>query len=332
METLLDQCLTSLILETRELREKLDVIVVIDGATDRSSNIAHSYADKFPEMFVVIDKENGNYGSCINVALPFVKGKYVRILDADDCYVTENLPEYLMLLSEINVDLVLTDFETVTPDGVVISKSSYSFSRHESFSFSQVPSGLFISMHSVTYLSDIFSHIDYYQTEGVSYTDLEWVFHPMTEVQMVYYYDRIIYRYLEGREGQTVDPVIRLKNLSHMEKGLWRQLEVFKRVSKDNLAYNYMHDVITYRTKLLYTWGIDKKARYNLAAFDAKLMKQYPKLYKEATSYTIPLGIFSFQMPIVKMWRKIKNKNRLYLFPMFDLYVIVNRIKGIWAK
>ena len=331
MEALLDKCLTSLILDTKELREKLDVIIVNDGSSDNSSEIAHRYAEKYPEMFSVIDKENGNYGSCINAALPKVKGKYVRILDADDSYFTEELADYFNLLNQLDVELVLSNYETINPDGNVIAKSGYPLEPNIVSAFSEVPAGLFIAMHSVAYLSEIFKRIKYHQTEGVSYTDLEWVFHPMSQVKTIFYYNRVIYKYLIGREGQTVDPTVRLKRLSDMEKGLWNQLKIFKYVPKSNMAYNYMHGVITYRTKLLYTWGLDRKAAYHLDAFDKKLRQKAPAIYEEATQYTIPLGIANIEMPIVKMWRRVKKRNLLYIFPLFDLHVIINRIKRFWT-
>ena len=66
MEKYLDRCLTSLIVTNNDLLERLEVLVVIDGAKDRSSEIAHSYQIRYPQTFIVIDKENGNYGSCVN--------------------------------------------------------------------------------------------------------------------------------------------------------------------------------------------------------------------------------------------------------------------------
>lgn len=330
MEALLDQCLTSLILDDKELREKLDVIVVNDGSTDRSSEIAHVYAEMYPEMFSVIDKANGNYGSCINAALPAVKGKYVRLLDADDSYRTDNLTAYLNVLESQDVDLVLTDYDKVDVKGDVSETIGMTLPANRELSVTDLPTDGFVEMHKVTYRSSIFNEIDYHQTEGVSYTDLEWVFHPMSRVKTIFYYNRVIYKYLIGREGQTVDPSISLKRLSDMEKGLWNQLDVFKNISPQNMAYNYMHGVITYRTKLLYTWGLDKKAIYDLVAFDQKLKKESPAIYEEATHYAIPLGLSDIEMPIVKMWRRVKKRNLLYLFPLFDLHVIINRLKKYW--
>lgn len=327
MEALLDQCLTSLILDTKELREKLDVIVVIDGATDCSSEIAHKYADNYPEMFSVIDKENGNYGSCINAALPYVKGKYVRILDADDSCNLKELPGYLDMLRNLNVELVLTDFETINPQGVILAVNRLPVCKRQIMSFQKIPVDYFIMMHSVAYRSDVFSHINYCQTEGVSYTDAEWVFHPMSEVHNVFYYDKVLYRYLLGREGQTVEPSIVVKKLSDVEKGIWNQLKIYKQLSPENAAYKYLTCGLYRRIKRLYVDGLDKLATIDLVSFDKRLKFEYPEVYYGASKITIPVGLFNLQMPIIKMWRKVKNKKGLYLFPLYDLHIIVNKLK-----
>lgn len=329
MEALLDKCLTSLILDTQEYRSMLDVIVVIDGATDRSSEIAHKYADQYSETFSVIDKENGNYGSCINAALPHVKGKYVRILDADDSYETKNLKEYLDLLSRINVDMVLTDFATYDPDDKLMSESSFPFSANKEFSFGEIPSDTFLAMHAVAYRSSIFNEIDYHQTEGVSYTDMEWVFHPMSKVSTVFYYNKQIYRYLVGREGQTVDDNVRLKRLSHVEQGLWTQLKVFDNIDKTVYSYEYLQHMIDKRTKHIYLSGMNKKANFNLVAFDNKLRKEFPNTYNKAETYSIEANFFGYKMPIVRMWRKTQSKKGMLLYPSYWLHLfggVINKI------
>jgi len=71
--------------------DMLEIIVVNDGSNDNSSAIAHEYAENYPHNYIVIDKPNGNYGSCINAALKIATGKYFRICDADDRYNKINL-------------------------------------------------------------------------------------------------------------------------------------------------------------------------------------------------------------------------------------------------
>lgn len=69
MQDYLPRCLDSLVLYDGALMEQLEVLVINDGSKDNSSAIAHEYEAKFPNTFRVIDKENGNYGSCINRGL-----------------------------------------------------------------------------------------------------------------------------------------------------------------------------------------------------------------------------------------------------------------------
>ena len=83
MEDCLNRCLDSLLISSQELMQMLEVIVVNDGSTDGTSALAHSYEARFPGVFFVIDKENGNSGSCINAALAVATGKYFRQLDAE---------------------------------------------------------------------------------------------------------------------------------------------------------------------------------------------------------------------------------------------------------
>ena len=74
MEAYLPKCLGCLVIDDKELLQKLDIIVVNDGSKDRTSEIAHEFESRFPGVFRVIDKTNGHYGSCINAALPHVSG------------------------------------------------------------------------------------------------------------------------------------------------------------------------------------------------------------------------------------------------------------------
>lgn len=325
MEALLDQCLTSLILPDYEHRSMLDVFVVIDGATDRSSEIAHRYADKYPETFTVIDKENGNYGSCINAALPKVKGKYVRILDADDSYETSNLSAFLDLLQNLNDELVLTDFSNYDTKGNKTSYTSMPFVPDKSFAFSTIPVSTFLPMHAVTYRTDIFHNIRYHQSEGISYTDMEWVFHPMSQVRTVYYWNKEIYRYLFGREGQTSDCGIRQRSQIHQAKGIMAEIEVMEYLPADrkNCNYEFLQYWLQYRLNCIYADNlIDLKIPFDLVEFDRQLKKKNEEWYQRAALNFVPFKHLPMKLPIVKIWRQLGAKSRksILLHPMYLLF------------
>lgn len=98
VEKYIRQCLGSLILPDEALMDKMEVLVVNDGTPDRSAIIAKEYEAKYPDVFHVIDKENGGHGSAFNVGLAQASGKYLRFLDSDDWFDTKNLAKLLNVL------------------------------------------------------------------------------------------------------------------------------------------------------------------------------------------------------------------------------------------
>ena len=124
MQNYLRRCLDSLIVSP-ELMGFLEVLVVNDGSKDNSSAIAHEYQEKHPDTFRVIDKENGNYGSCVNRGLAEAQGKYIKVLDADDWFDTKNFEAFMQFLENNDTDLVISDFDQVDESGKLVNHFSY---------------------------------------------------------------------------------------------------------------------------------------------------------------------------------------------------------------
>lgn len=187
MESYLPFCLSSLLVG--KLMDSLDVVIINDGSKDSSSIIAHQYSFSYPNTFRVIDKENGNYGSCVNRGLIEAKGKYVKILDADDRFDTKSLQIIMEILLEIDVDLVLTDYVKVNMKNKEIERTRYDVQRNKILDFQLM--SCFPEMHGVMYKTDNLRRINYRQTEGISYTDQEWIFEPMISVKSFCYIPRV---------------------------------------------------------------------------------------------------------------------------------------------
>lgn len=84
-----------------------EVIVVDDGSTDRSVEVAEATLRKFSGCptgygleFRVIRKENGGVSSARNAGILAAKGEYIAFLDGDDLW----HPEYLDTLQQLIVD------------------------------------------------------------------------------------------------------------------------------------------------------------------------------------------------------------------------------------
>ena len=220
MEALLPRCLDSFIIE-EEFMNRLEIIVVNDGSKDRSSEIAHQYEAKYPNSFIVIDKPNGNYGSCVNAALKIARGKYFRICDADDHYVQQNLSAYISFLDRINVDVIFSPYVTLDISGNITNKTItpidligniYSI---DDLNWENDELAHFRAMHCMATRTQTLLDNDYYQTEGISYTDTQLVFYSCLYSTNCSFFADIIYCYYLGRDGQSMSKESMIKTHMH---------------------------------------------------------------------------------------------------------------------
>lgn len=329
MEALLDKCLTSLIVGNEELQKSLEVLVVIDGAKDRSSEIAHTYQDKYPHIFRVIDKENGNYGSCVNRGLREASGKYIKVLDADDYFDTVCFEEYLNTLSNVDADVFINDYNEVDPDGNITRQISWKspscgiFGYHEFHEFDQ----WYFRMHGVAYKTEILRSFGYKQTEGISYTDNEWIFMPMAYCKTFYYFNKPLYQYLLGRDGQTMDESVWEKNFWMEVKGTRWMVDYFVEnradISDEGIKYlwkrlNKRAGVIFYSYFYKFKNG---KHRETLAELDKHTKNVLPELWKEWDCKKA----YHF-IPYIRIWRKKGYPDRLWILDT------LRTIKGLIRK
>lgn len=310
MQDYLHRCLDSLILPDKDLMIRLEVLVVNDGSKDNSSAIAHEYADKFPDIFRVIDKENGNYGSCINQGLKDATGKYIKVLDADDWFDTSEFSRYIDELTKVEADMILTDYQIVDDAGNITRKCSYAIEPNKLFAFQEYTEpGVYFAMHSITYRTEMLRHINYRQTEGISYTDTEWVYYPQHGVKTCIYLPYDVYRYVVGREGQTMDAKVLIKSASHYSKLLRAMVDFANHLSTaDKALYTYHRleaqiahlSMGVYRTCLVLQ-DADSFDKELITAFDEFMKHERPAIYKQAEQLTLKK-----YLPIhyVRYWRR----------------------------
>lgn len=327
MEKYLRHCLDSLIVPNMD---KVEVLVINDGSKDSSSVIGHEYQDKYPQTFRVIDKENGNYGSCVNRGLKEAKGKYVKVLDADDSFNKDAFRVFIDELCNIDADLVLTDFVTVDEDDNTTSKSIYSktyknIQKNVSFDFVNFinqPSYTFYGqMHGFTYRTQLLKDMHYHQTEGISYTDQEWVFKPVSCVKTCYYIPVVLYRYLVGRSGQTMLNVG--KSINQLITVVFSLVNYYITEGIKTKSANYLRSQLENQIDQVYRRGLLDKAFYIdiLREFDKKL-SQYPLVY-HCVDNTGVIHSFNNFLKYIKYWRKHQEEGLPYFF------LLINKLKKI---
>lgn len=86
-EKYIERCIQSVLAQSFK---NFELIMIDDGSTDNSYNIARLYAESDTRL-ILIKKENGGVSSARNCGLEIASGNYVTFIDSDD-YV---LPDYL---------------------------------------------------------------------------------------------------------------------------------------------------------------------------------------------------------------------------------------------
>lgn len=331
---LLEKCLTSVL--NHKWDDILEVIVVNDGSTDNSLEIAQKYQREFPDILKILDKENGNYGSTINAALPIVQGKYVRILDADDWFDEIGFHKYLTELANIDADLIMTHLMYEYTSGKLKAICYYKWEYNKVYQFDEVAGDETFKdmfMHAVTYRTNLLRENGYKQTEGVSYTDNEWVFYPMFYVKSVVFINALVYHYVMGLEGQTMSPEMYVKNIPHTQEFCKRMINNYAKFIITNNEKN-RREYLFFRLK----WFIyplykiylllqsDEEFNPNLVDdLDITIKKADPLLYKEFAQFYIG---HTFHFRYITYWRRFhirmpkiclrhwKKTGRLKIFPI----------------
>ena len=85
-EAYMEKCIESLL----KGGEDVEILVVNDGSSDRTAEIADAYAEKYPTIIKAVHQENGGHGEAVNAGIRNATGLYFKVVDSDD-WVNEKL-------------------------------------------------------------------------------------------------------------------------------------------------------------------------------------------------------------------------------------------------
>ena len=250
VEDYLAKCIYSLIFHRNA--GKTEVIIVNDGSTDKTLEIARSFECAAKGIVRVIDKKNGGHGSTINVGMAEARGKYFRLIDGDDWVDSENLAELVDKLEFETADVVLTkgcyeyvdkaELTNIIDYDMLREGTMYHFEDliYPGYGFD----GYGPLLTTGNYRTEALRKAAFLISEKRPYVDMEFNSFALRYVETLKYYDLDIYRYLIGREGQTVSRDFwkkKYKDHKNVILNILRTIEDMQDYSDAKKKYVYEH-------------------------------------------------------------------------------------------
>lgn len=208
--------------------DDVEILIVDDGSTDRTGQIADEYEKRYPSIVRAIHKENGGHGSAVNMGLAHASGLFYKVVDSDDWVKESAYRKILETLRDIiaggeTLDMMISNFvyEKEGEKKHKVMKYHHALPQDKVFGWNEVKhfhKGQYILMHSVIFRTQLLRECGLELPEHTFYVDNIFVFEPLPYVKKMYYLDVNFYRYYIGREGQSVNEDVMIGRIDQQIK------------------------------------------------------------------------------------------------------------------
>lgn len=232
--------------------EDVEIIIVNDGSKDETLSIANAYAEKYPTIVKVIDKENGGHGSGVNAGIKNGTGLYFKVVDSDDWVDEAALKTLIATLKDnlgkgVEPDLYVTNFVYEHAEDNTFYVSNYVKQLPENelcdwTALKKFDTTRMMLMHALMYKHSVLVDAGLQLPEHTFYVDNIFAYQPLPHVKTLYYLNVDLYRYFIGRADQSV-------NIDNFVKRYEQQIRVV-----GLMAGYYTHEQLKALPKGLYKY------------------------------------------------------------------------------
>ena len=161
--------------------EDVEILIVDDGSTDGTGEIADTYAGLYPSIVKVIHKKNGGHGSAVNSGLACASGLFYKVVDSDDWVKESAYMKILEVLRDIvsgdtTLDMLISNFvyEKEGEKRHKVMKYRHALPQDRIFGWNEVKhfhKGQYILMHSVIFRTKLLRECGLQLPENTFYVD-----------------------------------------------------------------------------------------------------------------------------------------------------------------
>lgn len=203
--------------------EEVEILVIDDGSSDRTAEIADDYQSRYPTIVKAVHQENGGHGEAVNAGLRNATGLYFKVVDSDDWVNKEAYMAIISTLEELcrgpqTVDLLISNFvyEKQGATRKRVMQYRHCLPQNRIFGWDEVkhmPKGKYLLMHSMIYRTKLLHDCKLELPKHTFYVDNLFAFEPLPYVKNLYYLDVNFYRYFIGRDDQSVNEKVMIKRI-----------------------------------------------------------------------------------------------------------------------
>ena len=289
-EDYMRRCVDSLLIGGQDV----EIILINDGSSDHTAEIADEYAAAYPDLVRVVHKENGGHGSGVNKGLELANGIYYKVVDSDDWF---DKDAYQKLLSSLKM------FDTEKPDLIVCNyvydhleegtKKSMDyrnvFPKEKQCTWDEIgkfhPSQYLI-MHSLMFRTEVLRVSGVKLPEHTFYVDNLFSYKPLPYAKTIYYMDIDLYHYYLGRDDQSVNEKVLMKRIDQQIRvtdlvARSVDLEEVKKIHPKLEAYMVRNISIMLTISSIHLLLINTEESYKKRKDMWEHVKEYNRLLKE---------------------------------------------------
>ncbi len=229
VESYLAKCLNSLVHQTME---NIEIVLINDGSTDLSENIAKKYIKKHKNI-KYYKKENGGQSSARNMGLKYANGEYIAFVDSDD-YIELNMFEIMYEYAlKNNLDIVMCGIKYVYDnyeEKVSLFNETRLITNKEYITSSPAP-------WNKIYRRELLKNANYEFPKGIIYEDLSLTPRLGIYTEKIGYVNNYLYNYIQ-RNNSTMN----IEAYNPRINDIFVSLELLYNFFKENNKLIEFHD------------------------------------------------------------------------------------------
>ena len=195
VEKFLNRCLDSVL--NQKINE-IEIILVDDGSTDKSSKICDDYSKKYDNV-KVYHKKNGGASSARNYGIDKTIGKYIWFVDSDDKLEENSIKSIIDIMEKEKSDVIVCNSKKVYENGKIEDECKYSIKKgnYSSNEFMETlkknPKSVIFAPQYYIVKKDFLIKNKLYFYEGIIHEDELWIPQLLILAKNIYYSNLNIY-------------------------------------------------------------------------------------------------------------------------------------------